>query len=107
MNGPATPGCAPADAVTTRSSTLGSAARSSRWRSWARIASDGPVHDLSAQDVKDLKLAVRRLTRLWRQRSNLSPERAACRVRLVRILDVLDQCPDGCELRATEPGQAP
>jgi len=67
----------------------------------------GPVHGLSAEEVKDLKLAVRRLTRLWRQRPNLSPERVACPARLIRVLDVLDDYPDGCELRATEPGRAP
>jgi transcriptional regulator GlxA family with amidase domain len=67
----------------------------------------GPVHSLSAEEVKDLKLAVRRLTRLWKQRPNLSPERAAQRKRLIRVRGVLDQYPDGCELRATEPRQAP
>jgi hypothetical protein len=66
-----------------------------------------PLHGLSAEEVKDVKLAVRRLTRLWRQRPNLSPERAACRRRLIRVLDVLDEYPDGCELRATEPEQSP
>jgi hypothetical protein len=66
-----------------------------------------PVHGLSAEEVKAVKLAVRRLTRLWRQRPNLSPERAACRRRLIRVLYVLDEYPDGCELRAPEPDDAP
>jgi hypothetical protein len=66
----------------------------------------GPVHGLSAAEVKDVKLAVRRLTRLWK-RPNLSPDRAACRTRLIRVLGVLDEYPDGCELRANEPEHAP
>jgi len=67
----------------------------------------GPLHRLSAEEVKDVKLAVRRLTRLWKQRPNLSPERAASRRRLIRVLGVLDEYPGGCELRAPEPEQAP
>lgn len=67
----------------------------------------GLVHALSAEDIKDLKLAVRRLTRLWKNRPNLSAERAECRIRLVRILDVLNEFQDGCELRASERRPAP
>ena len=67
----------------------------------------GSFHGLSADDVKDVKFAVRRLTRMWKQRPDLSPERVERRKRLVRVLAVLNEFPGGCVLRATEPDQTP
>lgn len=56
---------------------------------------------LSRDDVKAVKFAVRRQLRRWRDHE-LEPGRRQQRDRLVRVLDVLERFPDGCELRQLE-----
>jgi hypothetical protein len=56
---------------------------------------------LSRDDVKAVKFAIRRQLRRWRDH-DLEPGRRQQRDRLVRVLDLLEQFPDGCELRQLE-----
>jgi hypothetical protein len=56
---------------------------------------------LSTDEIKAVKFAVRRQLRRWRDHA-LEPERRQRREHLAGALDVLEQFPDGCELREQE-----
>ena len=53
---------------------------------------------LSTEEIKAVKFAVRRQLRRWRDRE-LEPERLQRREHLAGALNVLEEFPDGCELR--------
>jgi hypothetical protein len=57
--------------------------------------------NLSTDEIKAVKFAVRRQLRRWRDHA-LEPERRQRREHLAGALDVLEQFPDGCELREQE-----
>jgi hypothetical protein len=56
---------------------------------------------LSTDEIKAVKFAVRRQLRRWRDRE-LEPERRRRREHLAGALNVLEEFPDGCELREHE-----
>jgi hypothetical protein len=56
---------------------------------------------LSRDEIKAVKFAVRRQLRRWRNHE-LDPERQQRREQLAGVLDLLEQFPDGCELRRLE-----
>jgi hypothetical protein len=56
---------------------------------------------LSRDEIKAVKFAVRRQLRRWRDHE-LDPERRQRREQLAGVLDLLEQFPDGCELRRLE-----
>jgi hypothetical protein len=56
---------------------------------------------LSTDEIKAVKFAVRRQLRRWRDR-DLEPERLQRREHLAGALHVLEEFPDGCELREQE-----
>jgi hypothetical protein len=57
---------------------------------------------LSTEEIKAVKFAVRRQLRRWRDRE-LEPERLQRREHLAGALNVLEEFPDGCELREQQP----
>ena len=60
--------------------------------------SDTQTPSLSTDEIKAVKFAVRRQLRRWRDR-DLEPERRQRREHLAGALTVLEEFPDGCELR--------
>jgi hypothetical protein len=56
---------------------------------------------LSRDEIKAVKFAIRRQLRRWRDHE-LEPERRQRREQLAEVLDLLEQFPEGCELRRLE-----
>jgi hypothetical protein len=56
---------------------------------------------LSREEIKAIKFAIRRQLRRWRDQE-LEPERRQRREQLAAVLELLEQFPDGCELRRQE-----
>lgn len=61
---------------------------------------------LSPEEIKALKFAGHRQLARWSRKIALSPRQHAQRTALIRAVQKLDDdnCANGCELRAPEPG---